>query len=173
MGQFCCLTTSSSFISTLTVFYLFLTVSLPLFMYSTTPPFLFFNFSLSPPCFRPPLLSPLILLSPLPLSPSLALDELLSKDSQKRRLMESMTVRESASYAMARVHSSLKKVAVYLVSLCHVDPAAQRLTSSRYIMFISLNLLKCFFVFKWHLFLDFSFQSYRCKSISFECDIFL
>ena len=46
--------------------------------------------------------------------------------------MEAMTMRESSSYAMTRVHISLQKVAIYLVSLCHVDPASQRLSSSRF-----------------------------------------
>lgn len=45
--------------------------------------------------------------------------------------MEAMTIRESSSYAMTRVHNSLKKVAVFLVYLCHVDPAVHRLNQSR------------------------------------------
>ena len=60
-----------------------------------------------------------------------ALAAILKVDPIKRKLMEAMTIRESTSYAMARVHHALKKVAVYLVSLCHVDPVAQRLSSSR------------------------------------------
>lgn len=60
-----------------------------------------------------------------------ALSTVLKGDPIKRKLMEAMTIRESTSYAMARVHHALKKVAVYLVSLCHVDPVAQRLSSSR------------------------------------------
>ena len=61
----------------------------------------------------------------------IALSTVLKGDPIKRKLMEAMTIRESTSYAMARVHHALKKVAVYLVSLCHVDPVAQRLSSSR------------------------------------------
>jgi hypothetical protein len=60
-----------------------------------------------------------------------ALAAILKVDPIKRKLMEAMTIRESTSYAMARVHHALKKVAVNLVSLCHVDPVAQRLSSSR------------------------------------------
>jgi hypothetical protein len=60
-----------------------------------------------------------------------ALYEVLKKDPAKRKLMEAMTIRESSSYAMTRVHNSLKKVAVFLVYLCHVDPAVHRLNQSR------------------------------------------
>ena len=70
-----------------------------------------------------------------------ALDDLMCKDSVKRRHMEAMTMRESCSYTMTRVHISLQKVAVHLVSLCHVDPASQRLSTSRLELLSFLKVL--------------------------------
>ena len=58
----------------------------------------------------------------------MALVAAVKVDPNKRKWSEALTLRESTSTAMVRVHSNLRLVAGYLARLCHTEPNTVRLT---------------------------------------------
>ena len=58
----------------------------------------------------------------------MALMAAVKVDPNKRRWSEALTLRESTSIAMVRVHGNLRQVASYLARLCHTEPTSVRLS---------------------------------------------